>query len=145
MISWLTERHRLVLAVTIGHSLLGTIRYFRFVDISFGLPIFVFITFATILIYLFCYSWPFIGAAIIEANKNFIGASWLKPESLAKFLLWLALLSLLLATVGMVVGDAESALSASGSCGLLAGTCCYLRGNKSESEQAAVGNGDQRD
>lgn len=132
----LIERRRIVLIVTILLSALGSCLFFRLAEITFDLPILVpFFVFATALIYGFCFSWPFLGAAIIEINKRLIGSSWPKPEPLAKFLLGFSLVGVLIAILGVITGDADSALGISGSLGLLAGTCHYLGRTKRESEQ----------
>lgn len=127
MTNWLIERHRTVLAVTIGISLVGYGLFFPFAEISFDLPILMpLIAVTAILSYLFGFGCPFIGAAIIEFNRRFVGASLLKPVALARLFLWFALIGLLIAIVGIAAGDAESALGVSGVCGLLAGSCLYL-------------------
>ncbi len=132
----LIERRRIVLVVTILLSALGTCLYFRLNEITFDLPVLVpFFVFATSFIYGFCFSWPFLRAAIIEINKRLIGSSWPKPETLAKFLLWFSLVGVLIAILGVITGDADSALSISGNLGLLAGACYYLGRYKKESEQ----------
>lgn len=139
MISCLIENRRVVLAVTMLGSLIGTFLFFRFAEISFDLPILVpLFVFATTLIYLFSFSWPFLGAAIIEISRRLIGASSPKAESLAKFLLWFALVGGLVALWRIFTGDADSALGVSGSCGLLAGSCFYLSKTKPESEQGVA-------
>jgi hypothetical protein len=142
MITWLIEKRRVALAATILLSLIGTGLFFRFAEITFDLPILVpFILFVTTLIYLFCFSWPFLGAATIEINRRLIGASWPKAEALGKFLLWFALLGVLVAVLGISTGDAEAALGVPGSCGLLAGACFYLGRLKLKSEQDDPSNG----
>ena len=142
MITRLIEKRQVVLAATILLALIGTGLFFRFAEISFDLPILVpFFLFVTTLVYLFCFSWPFLGAATIEINRRLIGASWPKAEALAKFLLWFAFLGVLIAALGISTGDAEAALGVSGSCGLLAGACYYLGRLKLKSEQAGSSNG----
>jgi hypothetical protein len=127
MIESLMEKRRVVLAATILLSLIGVGLFFRFAEISFDLPILVpFFLAAASLMYLFCFSWPFLGAATLEFNKRWIGASGPKGESLAKFLLGFALVGVVVAVVGIFTGDAGSALGVSGSCGLLAGASSYL-------------------
>ena len=127
MITILIEKYRIVLVATMLLSLLGTYLFLQYAEITFDLPILLpFFLFATALLYSFCFSWPYFGAAIIEMNRQLIGSSWPKPQSLAKFLLWFAIVGALIAILGVLSGDVESALGISGSLGLLAGTCCYL-------------------
>jgi len=139
MVAWLIEKCRLVTGGTIAVSLISALVFFQFSDISFDLPISVmFYWLSTILIYLFCFSWPFLGAATIEMNNRLVGGGWSKAESLAKFLLWFALVGGIIAILGILVGDLNSALGVSGSCGLLAGSCDYLSRQRSKDEQTAV-------
>lgn len=132
MIAWLIIKHKVVLATTIGVTLIGEVLFFRLAHISSDLHILVpFFTFAAVLFYLLCFSWPFMGAAIIELNKRLVGASWPKAESLATFLLWFALLNVVLEIIGTVLGDAASALGVSAGSGLLAGCCRFLSRQRS--------------
>lgn len=134
----LIERRRIVLVVSILLSALGSCLFFRLAEITFDLPILIpFFVFATALFYGFCFLWPFLGAAIIEMNQRLMGSSWPKPEPLAKFLLGFSLVGVLIAILGIIAGDADSALGIPGSLGLLAGSCYYLGRTKRESEQDA--------
>jgi len=100
-----------------------------------------FLAISSCVFYGFCYSWPFIGNAMIRLNRSIFGGALAMSPVQPRFLFWFGFVATVGCLTGLFTEDWQSSVvGLAAGLGLLAGSCHFIGLQEVESEQCTPPN-----